>query len=527
MRRWPTVCALVVAACRASVDDPARRTGDGGSFDATVRTDARVAGDAATQLDTGGTLDVGREADASPAADAAAEVRCDPAFEGLETAGGVKAMWPAPASIALPTVIGESIEWRHPRGMEPGVRITLVSDASRAPGNATSLYRRNEYAMHSPFSADGRYLVTHGISGRALFDGQTYQFIRIVAAPEGGRLDDWQWDPVRPGVAYYFNDRSNSVLRYDAASDTHRGIYTAGSLTMSVGGAVFTGLQLGSTNWSFPMAGEGSISADGRFLAFKLNDGLNGYVARLDVRTGDVTHALRVDNAAVNPQSDQPDGIDRVQIAPDGESVLFGLKGNGIYGTSFSQSNGNTQIRAYPLADFRVAPDDSSVLIQAESGHDDVGARSDGQIVYLDVNANATDIVSGAQVELLPREVWPRNSGGSPVRPAAHIGAADGAPYAILSSYVGGHAGTPNETVASDIPVFGFSLDTPGRVAWLGWTNVSPEHHPNASVPKAGFTTNAVYANGQRGWKWAFMSDNRTGGADSGRLYVGELVCSP
>ncbi|MEM9601993.1 MAG: hypothetical protein AAGA11_03975, partial [Pseudomonadota bacterium] len=180
-------------------------------------------------------------------------VACTPNFQ---TIAYEHSIWPQ-SDFGLPTAVGASKVWSHPGGGNYDVKVTKVANASSAAsmGATHYLHRIPEYSQHDAFSADGSYLVSHGIVSRALYSGITYQNLRVVQN-SGAVLGDWQWHPTNDAFAFYFDRDNERVYRYNANDDTHTVLFDFLATPVNVDGQIFN--NLGTTNSNdYAMGGQG------------------------------------------------------------------------------------------------------------------------------------------------------------------------------------------------------------------------------------------------------------------------------
>ncbi|MEM9605486.1 MAG: hypothetical protein AAGA11_21690 [Pseudomonadota bacterium] len=452
-----------------------------------------------------------------------------PLFES--TSSGALARY-TPTVADLPARAGETAVFPHPT-LDYEIRITRVSTyatAIAAFGSEDVNVTKNEYAMHSPWDASGHYLITHGGSmGRLLYDGRDYSVIRALRV---GEMRDFQWSPTQPGVGYYFDRSPAALMEYNAATDSHRTVLAMSGLSINLdAGGTATNLSF-TGGFASPMGGAGSISADGAMIAFRADSGADAIVMAVELPGGNVAHALRVVNGAGQPSKSRSAALDRVGVAPDKSGVAFSFKhaghnGAGPYvgGPAVNTHPGEGDWRFYPFTDFRIASDDSSVSLNPEADHSDMGFATDGTAITVEDRGEFHNLKTGQKIGNIWTPAIYASTGTA--YPATHVAFPDdGAPFVILSGYA--------SSTISNPPMLAFKAEAGGDVAWLGNANVCDTHNYHNSEPHAALRTNVEYADGIVGWKVAFTSDNNAcahsgngyrnaQAAASGGLFVAEI----
>ncbi|MEM9604305.1 MAG: hypothetical protein AAGA11_15670 [Pseudomonadota bacterium] len=453
---------------------------------------------------------------------------CAPTFQLV---GYEHDLWPS-SDKRLPTSVGASRTWRHPKGLPYSVRVTKVADgaSARTMGATHFLHRMPEYSQHDALSADGTYAVSHGIASRALYNGKTFRNVRVVSNA-GATLGDWQWHPQQDNTAYYFDKQNDRVYRYNAATDQHTVVFDFRGSPVYANGRTFT--NLGTSNNAYAMGGQGSISADGSTVSVILNSGGHGVVAVLDLNRGTVKNTLFFSGM------DHSSELDIASITPDGRYVLVAGQFNGLFNTTFDRG----QLYAFDTRDLRLS---NRKLVSGRPSHFDVGTNADGEPVLVSIghealngwrgktSASGVTLRSGVYLynfardeyeQVLGTELW-----NGRTSPAGHVSMPlDGKGVALLSLYRGGH---PKGTAhAENNALIAVDVDT-GFVAWLGWDNGANDGwrdrtgstHGYYAQPHASLVQDATDASGNRRWAWAFASDNGNLGT-SADYYVGEVIC--
>ncbi|MEM7375997.1 MAG: hypothetical protein AAF460_00695 [Pseudomonadota bacterium] len=457
-----------------------------------------------------------------PAAD------CTPDFQGV---GHEHSLWPQ-TDFGLPTVVGQSKTWSHPGAGTHSVKVTKMADGSSASsmGATSYLNRIPEYSQHDAFSADGTYLISHGITTRGLMNAKTYQNVRAV---NNGSITmgDWQWHPTVDRYAFYFDQHTDRVYRYDADADTHTLLFDFQSTPVTVGAQSFS--NLGTSNNTYSMGGQGSITADGNKVAVIMNGSGNGALVQLNLDTQTVGGGVFFSGLDTSSE------LDSASISPDGQYLIAMGDFDSIYGTSFSRN----QIYAYDVSNLNV---NNRILVYGRESHFDVGLDANGDPVVVIFghapvngwNGRTTDsgvglvagvgsynIATQTYTQVLQRELW----GGSGM-PSGHISMPlDGAGVALISSYQGGHP--DSSSFAQNNAMIAVDLAN-GNVAWLGWDEGANDGietagtvHGYYAQPHSSLVHDAEFGDGSRGWKVAFASDNRSTGAWAD-LYIAEIRCN-
>ncbi len=460
---------------------------------------------------------------AFPAAD------CSPTFENI---GAEHTLWPQ-TDFGLPTVVTQSKIVSHPSGGSHYMRVFKTASHSSASsmGATNYLHHIPEYSQHDAFSADGTYLVSHGISDRALFNAKTNQNVRVISFP-GAHLGDWQWHPQLDNIAFYFDRSGDRVIRYNADLDTHDVLFDFGATPITVDGIAFS--DLGTLTSGYAMGGQGSITVDGSQVAVLLNGSGDGIVAHLDLASQTVINTIRFAG------KDTSDELDVATISPDGRYIMVLGDFNNIYGTSFSRRH----MYKYDTQDFRL---NNKVLVLGRSNHFDVGINADGDPVMVTFGyvpsggwaGNTTDagvgLVAGVAVLNLrtdvSRQIFSTQPWGNGGLPAGHISMPlDGVGVALISLYQGGHGS--GVSFAQNNALIAIDIDN-DQIAWMGWDEGanpgigSPGAGPAGAYyaqPHASFVMDAELSDGSRGWKVAWGSDNRSLGSRS-ELFTSEVVC--
>lgn len=231
--------------------------------------------------------------------------------------------WPKPDSAVLPTSVGEYTVQHHPDG-HYSVKIYKVTDGL----DSSDIKNVHEYSEHSSLSAEGTYLITHGISSRNLYSGiAPYEKIVTVSALGGGNMRDWQWSPVDDTLGFYFNVDRNQFIQYDAQNDTHEILWDATDKTVqAANGKMYSNLQIGHADTSDgPMSGQGSISDDGTRIAFKTHDESDAVLIVFDIPTRSIIAAGHIAGAS-NQKGESR--LDISFISPLGDYVGFSRGGN-------------------------------------------------------------------------------------------------------------------------------------------------------------------------------------------------------
>lgn len=453
---------------------------------------------------------------------------CEPTFETVPRA--LARTWvPIPPHLPDP---GEDTVWTHPTQRNGhALRVHHVADKAvlQAAGIAPeTLNTRHEYSQHSAFSATGRWLVSHGKEQRVLFDGMQYKPVRTVQ--DNGPLLDWLWDPVDDDTAYYVSQSTHAVVRYDVETDTHTPAFTRAQLARHLDLPNADALRLEGHH------GQGALSASGDRLVTKFARGEDAVVVVFNPRTADVI------SHATFPGLAGRRNMDWQALSPSGKHVIVQAQFDALYGTQFAGSRGTQQVRVFDTARFEAT---SGKLVIGRPSHFDVMQNSNGREFFViagsqppqgwrGLSSPPRGLVQGLYTVDLDSLTWrqhlnfrERFQNGVP---AAHVSAAPDRAEVLLSFYQGG-----NEDSASDAqttPLLLVDLDATWRVrtAWMGWDLAANPGRGNSSQgylaqPHASFSPGVWLANGERGLKLVWASDNNRRDARVGNLVVAEVIC--
>lgn len=138
-----------------------------------------------------------------------------------------------------------------------GVTLKRVTNAaSNYGGSGSTTFVRHEYMKKQSWNCDGTYLVMYGNNGDwFLFNGTTYEYIRMLSDVPGAIGEGPQWHPTDPDV-FYFVSGNNTFSKHIVSTNSTTVLRTFSS---------YTYCSLGKA--------EGSMSIDGRYAAISCANG--------------------------------------------------------------------------------------------------------------------------------------------------------------------------------------------------------------------------------------------------------------
>ncbi len=451
---------------------------------------------------------------------------CEPVFERPPHALA-RAWGPQPPS--LPAV-GDTAVWPHPTHKNGHhLRIHSVADPSTLKTTGIepeALNTRHEYSQHSAFSATGRWLISHGNTQRVLFDGMQYTAIRAITREH--RIADWQWDPKDDNIAYYMALERNAVMRYDVKADKHEPILTADTVAHWI--------ETDRTLTLEGNHGQGATSASGDRMAAKFATGDDAIVVVFDPRSrAYIAHAEFPGLAGQRK-------MDWQGLSPSGDKLLVQGHFDALYKTAFADGNRNQQVRIFDVDSLDTL---NGQLVIGRASHFDFMRDSRGREFFVIAGSQPPDgwkgkrervrgLVQGLYTVDLETLAWrqrlnfrKRFKNGVP---AVHVSASPNTAQVLLSFYQGGNEDSAID--AQNSPMLFVDLDNGWntRVAWFGWDlsanpGLGGSAHGYLAQPHASHSTNVWFANGERGMKAVWASDNNTRDKLVGNMVVAELEC--
>lgn len=412
--------------------------------------------------------------------------------------------WPMPNGFTLPATVGTSVTYKHPDGLPYAIEIHKVTDGNANGGN--DLRSISEYAMHQALSAQGQYLITHGITSRQLYSGLApYPFIRTVQGVDGGDVKDWQWSPTQSAVGYYFDLKNDRLVEYNASTDTHTVLWKSNNQpVVTTDGKTHTNLQMGHSNSADgPMGGEGSISFDGNVIAFKTYAGNDAVIVVFDLKTKKVSAAMTLPGRA--PKSGGS-ALDYVHISPLGTHVVYAVENERLYAVPVNQMNLNNAKQLDDNAD-----------------HQDSLITNQGEQFMVATNHFKHNIVTGQSSPFFDKSH--RQYQGK------HLGASNKSDGLFVISTYRTVAAAPESDFNTALIVA--NVNNPGEYSWFGWVNETPLGRQGNSKyyryePHANINTQVRYADGSMGIKVVFTGTNNDGRTGQyGDLYVAKLIANP
>ncbi|MEM6985124.1 MAG: hypothetical protein AAF499_01185 [Pseudomonadota bacterium] len=453
---------------------------------------------------------------------------CEPTFENLPRS--LARTW-TPIPQHLPGV-GEDTLWQHPSD-ESGHALHVhhvtnkraLRDAGMSP---ESLNTRHEYSQHSAFSATGRWLISHGIKQRILFDGLEYKPKRVIR--HAGKLHDWYWDPLNDDIAFYISKTENAVMRYDVNSDSHTPVFSAEHLAAALGIENAAQFKLEGSY------GQGGLSSDGNRLVTKFARGADAHVVVFNPHSSElIAHEQFPGMAGVRK-------MDWQVMSPSGDWVLILGEFDPIYGTQFAVGRGVKQVRAFRVEGLRK---DSSRLISGRPAHLDLMRTESGQELVVFAGAQSPNGWEGlsTQPRGLVQGLYTVHIDGTNWRkridfrhhfevgqPAAHVSASPEDARVLLSFYQGGNPDDVADAQNTPLLLVDLSDSADTQTAWLGWDlaanpGIGDSSRGYLAQPHASFSPNVTFASGDRGIKVVWASDNNQRNLAVGNMVVAEVVC--
>lgn len=454
---------------------------------------------------------------------------CQPSFETVP--GALARTW-SPIPSSLPAY-GEQAIWNHPT-LDDGHRLRVRHIADKqilenAGMEPETLNARHEYSQHSAFSATGRWLISHGKYQRVLFDGMQYKPVRTIKRDDPIR--DWHWDPTDDNTAYYVSRADTTVVRYNVEKDTHTPVVDREMA------ASWFGLDSPGELTLEGNHGQGALSADGTRLVTKFAYRNDAYIVVFEPRSGKyVTHTVFEGLAGSRK-------LDWQALSPSGEKVLIQGQFDALYNTRFANERGIQQVRVFQVDDFKAT---RGRLLIGRPSHFDVMQIPSGQEYFViagsqppkgweSLSAQPRGLVQGLYTIDLDSLAWRQHLNFrqrfQKGVPAAHVSAAPDDARVLLSFYQGGNAN--EDTDAQTTPLLLVDLSEGWRVktAWLGWDLAANPGRGNSSQgylaqPHASYSPNVWFADGSRGIKVVWASDNNRPERIIGDMVVAEVICS-
>ena len=212
------------------------------------------------------------------------------------------------------------------------------------------------YATQQAFNSDQTMVMLyHSGNGAMVLDTATWSVLRSGITGSGGSAGVHQfWDPINPSILWRHASSGDQLSAYDFSTDT--------SQTWSVSaesGSPYTAVRIGE--------GEGTISADGRYIALvcRRGDG-NVYVAVWDTVLDAVDGTLTLEDWSVGGS-----GLDNAHVSPSGDYVVLASKRAGNLGHLIYDRETLTFQRAYTGG---VGTNSNDGF----PGHMDIGYRTNG-----------------------------------------------------------------------------------------------------------------------------------------------------